>query len=73
MCLSHIPRDHLDVFRACGFDFVEGRESEEGGGSRLLMSCVPYSRKITFGGADVAEMVGMLKAGERGSDVRPSR
>ncbi|MEW5316024.1 MAG: hypothetical protein WDW38_007416 [Sanguina aurantia] len=68
-----VVRDHLDVFRACGFDFVEGRELEAGAGSRLLLSCVPFSRNVTFGGGDVAEMVGMLKAGDRGGDVRPSR
>lgn len=45
-----------------------------GGGGDLLLSAVPYSKGVTFGEAEVAEMVEALAAGEgRREAVRPAK
>ncbi|PRW39172.1 mismatch repair endonuclease PMS2 [Chlorella sorokiniana] len=51
-------RDNLEVFRQNGFEF-----RDEPGTGRLLLTAVPFSKNITFGPADVAELVSLLDSG----------
>ncbi|EFJ46988.1 hypothetical protein VOLCADRAFT_61856, partial [Volvox carteri f. nagariensis] len=62
-----IIREHIDVFRRNGFDFVERLPD----GRLLLLSSVPVSRATgQLGMEDVVELVGMLRSGEGAGGIR---
>lgn len=53
-----IATTHIETFRRNGFDFAENEDAPPG--RRLQLSAVPFSQNITFGIADVQELVGLL-------------
>lgn len=55
-------------------DAGDADDGGAGGGGELLLAAVPYSKGVTFGEADVAEVVELLAAGEGRRDAaRPSK
>lgn len=50
-------RDNIEVFRANGFEFRDGDDG------RLELVAVPFSKNVTFGAADVLELIGLLESG----------
>lgn len=49
---------HIETFRQNGFDFVENDNAPAG--QRLQLSAVPFSQNVTFGIADVQELISLL-------------
>eukprot|EP00742_Colponemidia_sp_Colp-10_P014202 GILJ01016102.1.p1 GENE.GILJ01016102.1~~GILJ01016102.1.p1 ORF type:complete len:591 (+),score=104.52 GILJ01016102.1:633-2405(+) len=59
-----IVLDHVDVFKRNGFEILTG----QAGSSKLQVSTLPYSGNVTFGLADVHDLIALL-SDSPGSDV----
>ncbi len=65
-----VVRDHIDIFRANGFEFAFAEDAPSGAsssstgpraGSRLSLTRVPLSRAAAFGESDVRELVSRIE------------
>eukprot|EP00743_Colponemidia_sp_Colp-15_P012401 GILK01014096.1.p1 GENE.GILK01014096.1~~GILK01014096.1.p1 ORF type:complete len:772 (-),score=150.38 GILK01014096.1:125-2440(-) len=56
--------DHIDVFKRNGFEIITGQV----GSSKLQVSTLPYSGNVTFGLADVHDLIALL-SDSPGSDL----